>query len=181
LQNHYGPFDYRSPAVPESIGLVESYHFTPQVEQLRAGQSGLLAQDLAYTLRVFPNHPRALNSMARFNLDKMERKGNFGHFALSPECWFLRGIAFRPDDATVRMLFGNYLSKKGDRKAAREQYEAALAVAPDSAEVHYNFGLLLVDEGNLTQAAEHARKAYALGYPLPGLRNKLARAGVRID
>ena len=181
LQNHYGPFDYRSPAVPESINLVETFHFTPQVEQLKAGRSGYLAQDISYTLAVFPNHPRALNAMARFFLEGKERKGDFGRFSLTPECWFMRGIAFRPDDESVRVLFANFLYRKGELRAAQEQYDAALAIAPESAEIHYNYGLALVEIGDLEMAKQHARKAYSLGYPLPGLKNKLARVGVRLD
>jgi len=40
---------------------------------------------------------------------------------------------------------------------------------------------VLVDLGRYEQALEHARQAYAFGYPLPGLRNRLARQGYRID
>ena len=42
-----------------------------------------------------------------------------------------------------------------------------------SAEIHYFAGIVYVETLNLDLARYHAEKAYALGYPLPGLRNKL--------
>ena len=50
-----------------------------------------------------------------------------------------------------------------------------------SAEIHYFMGLLLVDQGDLDDAVVQARKAYDLGYPLPGLKTKLRRHNVSID
>ncbi len=46
-----------------------------------------------------------------------------------------------------------------------------------SSEIHYFLGLTLVDLKRYEEAVEHARKAYALGYPLQGLRKKLKAAG----
>jgi Tfp pilus assembly protein PilF len=42
---------------------------------------------------------------------------------------------------------------------------------------NYDYGLLLIDMREYAQAKEHAVKAYAPGYPLPGLRKKLAQPG----
>lgn len=67
LQNAFGPFDYRDPeARGEPLRLVESAHFTPSVESLVKGNSGTVAGDLDYTLRAFPNHHRALYSVAQY-------------------------------------------------------------------------------------------------------------------
>ena len=61
---------------------------------------------------------------------------------------------------------------------AREVLEKGnAAVDQKSAEIHYFLGLLLVEMGEMEPAVEHARSAYALGYPLPGLRNKLQEKG----
>lgn len=46
-----------------------------------------------------------------------------------------------------------------------------------SADIHYSLGLLNLKLKQLDDAEHHARRAYELGYPLPGLRNKLAAAG----
>jgi tetratricopeptide (TPR) repeat protein len=44
-----------------------------------------------------------------------------------------------------------------------------------SAEINYALGLLYFDRHDYAAARECATRAYALGYPLPGLRNKLKR------
>ena len=46
-----------------------------------------------------------------------------------------------------------------------------------SAEIHYNLGLIYLELGDADRALEQAHAAYALGYPLPGLRNRLQRMG----
>jgi TPR repeat protein len=48
----------------------------------------------------------------------------------------------------------------------------------NSPELYYNLGLLYLDMKDLRQAKEYADKAYGEGYPLPGLKNRLERAGV---
>jgi len=61
---------------------------------------------------------------------------------------------------------------------AREVLEAGNRALEDkSAVIHYLLGLVLMDLKDFAAAQEHARRAYELGYPLPGLRDRLARAG----
>src|SRR4029079_11734317 len=73
LRNAFGPFDYRI-ASADTKHLVESYHFTPSIETLQHGESGSLGAELDYTLRVFPNHPRALLALVKLGArDKTER------------------------------------------------------------------------------------------------------------
>ncbi|MGZ8254660.1 MAG: ABC transporter permease, partial [Burkholderiaceae bacterium] len=57
------------------------------------------------------------------------------------------------------------------------QLEAAEMHAGESATVHYNLGLLYLDLKDYDRSVQHARKAYDLGAPLQGLKNKLAQAG----
>ena len=45
-----------------------------------------------------------------------------------------------------------------------------------SAQIHYFLGLAYVDQGKLERAEKHAERAYALGYPLPGLKDRLDAA-----
>ncbi len=59
----YGPFDYNNLEHKEkNLHVVESYHFTPEVQFLKKGKSGFLRDDLDYTLLAFPNHARSLTS-----------------------------------------------------------------------------------------------------------------------
>ncbi|MEZ5532069.1 MAG: hypothetical protein R3E69_06780 [Steroidobacteraceae bacterium] len=175
LQNAYGPFDYRDPvAKRDSLPVVETFHFTPDVESLRHGSTGTVLADLKYTLRAFPNHARALAAIARYALGG-------GRFPVddsipSAECYFDRAIAFRPDDEAVRVIYANYLYKSGERDKARGQYEAALRLAPESIEINYVAGLYFLEIGDLARARKLAEVAYGGGYPLPGLRKKIAAA-----
>lgn len=180
LDNPMGPFDYRSVTDRENLPIVERAHFTPEVESLQGhkkcgGNGCQLRRDLDYTLRAFPNHHRAL--LAIVNYDKRRMDEMYGKLIRPPSCYFERAIYFRPDDATVRMIFGYYLSSTGNAGRALEEYQKALELAPQSAEVHYNLGLLYVDRREYEKARQHAARAYELGFPLPGLRSKLERAG----
>ena len=70
------------------------------------------------------------------------------------------------------------LKKKGDAALALETLVVGSeATGGQSAELENALGLAYCDKKQYEQAREHARKAYALGYPLPGLRDKLAKAG----
>ncbi len=175
LRNAYGPFDYRDPINNrDNLPIVETFHFTPDVESLRHGSSGTVLGDLKYTLRAFPNHHRALSAIARYVIEG-------GRIPIddsipSADCYFDRAIAFRPDDEAVHVIFANYLYKPGDRGKAREQYEEALRLAPESVEINYVAGLFFVDTGELERAKQLAQVAYGGGYPLPELKKKIAAA-----
>jgi Flp pilus assembly protein TadD len=95
----------------------------------------------------------------------------------TPECYFDRALRFKSTDSTVHMIYGYYLSKSGKPQEALQRYARALELSPDSAEAHYNVGLLYTDRKEYARAREHAKRAYELGFPLPGLRRKLERAG----
>lgn len=173
LNNAYGPFDYRSDK--DKLPIVEGAHFTLEVETLKAGKSGSLGGDIDYTLRAFPNHPRALLAMVRLG-DKLKVERVPGaHYTVA--CFLDRAVRFRPDDATVRMIFGTYLAKRKKNELALEHLEVAEKNAIDNANVHYNLGLVYFDLGKYDQALRHAHAAYKLGFDLPGLRTKLEKAG----
>lgn len=175
LQNAYGPFDYRDPINKrDNLPIVETFHFTPDVEALRHGTSGSVIGDLKYTLRAFPNHHRALSAIARFVIGGGQIP--IDDSIPSADCYFARAIAFRPDDEAVHVLYANYLTKSGERERAREEYEEALRLAPQSVEICYVAGLFFVDEGDLERAKKLAQIAYGGGYPLPGLKKKIAAA-----
>jgi len=174
----YGPYDYSNPTHRKKhLPIVEVVHFTSDVKNLIKGESGTIAGDIDYTLRAFPNHYKALQSLVRLKLrDKtgVELSG----LKYSVECYFDRAIRFRPGDGVVRMLYANYLLKlKGRSENALEQYQEAVRVQPNSATINYNIGLLYLKRKNYEESVAYAKKAYGLGFPLPGLRNKLKRAG----
>ena len=173
LRNAYGPYDFW--VDKGKLGIVESNHFTPEVENLRSGKSGYIGGDLDYTLRAFPNHPRALMSMMR--LGEKERTERPRGALRSVRCYFERAVSFRPNDPTVRMIYGTFLAKRKKDAEALEQLEVAKEYAGDNANVHYNLGLVYLSLGKYDQALSYAQTAYRLGFPLPGLKDKLKKAG----
>lgn len=98
------------------------------------------------------------------------------------ERWFkeaIEGCATCPVGYHTR---ANYLKKQKRLNEAREVLENGVkATDGESAELHYFLGLLLVDLKDFESAQTHALRAYELGYPLPGLRKRLADAGYKID
>jgi len=161
--------DYRikTPDNLHFLKMVEDYHFTPQVEQLVSGSTGSILGDLSYVLRRYPNHHRALYALIRHHRASPEK------FQFPPECHLRRAAALYPRDSSVRILYGIYLHQDDRFQEALEQYQVGLDLFERSAELHYNLGLLYVDLENYPKAREHARRAYDLGYQLPGLRRKL--------
>ncbi|BAP87966.1 TPR repeat protein [Burkholderiales bacterium GJ-E10] len=174
LRNAYGPYDYRT-IPPRSLYLVEMRHFPPQVETLQRGSTGTIGADLDYALRAIPNHPRILLAMMRLaRRDHTEQPSGSRY---SVQCWFDRAVQFAPDDPMVRMLYGNYLIEKGKPSAALEQLRVADKLATDDANLQYNLGLAYFKLKKYDLASGHARKAYAAGFPLPGLRDMLSSVG----
>ena len=132
-------------------------------------------REFLYTLEHFPNHHRALASMAKLGLRQKSAQPHGARYTVS--CYFERAIAFAPHDVTARMVYGNYLLATGQDAMALEQLDAASRLAPEQATVQYNLGLMYVKKKEYDKASVHAQKAYALGFPLPGLKNKLKAAG----
>ncbi|MGH7178222.1 MAG: tetratricopeptide repeat protein [Tepidisphaeraceae bacterium] len=93
------------------------------------------------------------------------------------ECWFDRAVRFTPNDGAVRVLFGIYLLRQGEKQRAITQFEEAQRLAGDDPNIPYNLGLAYFDLGDYEKALAQAHRAYALGFPLPGLRHKLQQAG----
>jgi tetratricopeptide (TPR) repeat protein len=175
FRNHFGPFDYRQ-ATAETKELVERAHFTPAVESLQAGNTSMgPSGDLEYTLNVFPNHHRALMSLTKYAV--REKSSRPGRVKLSIDCRFDRAERFRPDDAMVKVIHGLYLLQTGKSADAVEKLEQARGLDASNANVHYNLGLAYVELKQYDKAVESAHIAYAAGFPLPGLRDKLRRLG----
>ena len=125
LRNAYGPYDYRNDR--DKLPIVESFHFTPEVEALIRGKSGYIGGDLDYTLRAFPNHHRALVSM--MNLAEREKNRQPRGARYTVECYFERAVRFAPDDTIVRMLFAIDLNKIGRVQEANQQLEESVKLA----------------------------------------------------
>ena len=179
LENHYGPFDYTNARErEEDLPIVENAHFPTVVEQLIGRRTTALWWDLDYVLRASPNHHRALYAMARYQL-KTPRTVDARY--LTAECYFDRASRFRPQDATVYLLWGIYLHQLGKHGDALEKYKKSEELDPKYVEVHYNLGLLYLDMEDVETSKKYALFAYQNNYPLPGLRERLKRKGIKLD
>jgi hypothetical protein len=175
LGDGYGPFDYRTAPMNERK-TVESFHFTREVENLTRGNTtSTPAGDIDYTLRAFPNHHRALRAMMNAGLKAKTEKPSGSRYTIS--CWFERAIVFAPDDGTVYMLYGTYLLRRGNAEAAIRRFNQAQEFSSGDANLEYNLGLAYFSAKDYEKALQHAHEAYRLGFPLPGLRDMLDRAG----
>lgn len=174
-----GGLDYLdgSEDVRARISLVERHHFTSDVESIRRGSTGPLPKDLEYTLRHIPNHYRALASYARWEQREPRQARTRPR---SAECYFQRAIAFRPQDPQLHMLLAVLYHRMKRSEEARAEYQRAEDMGLGSAELFYNRGLLEFDVGRLELSREYAIRAYGLGFPLPGLKDKLNSKGVRL-
>jgi len=180
-----GPNDYYNTGrwTQQYLNSVNSLHLVPAEAQATKGvvpgaKVYNIWEEIDFTLRWFPNHPKGLQFMSNW-LPKYPHPPD-----KDVEYYFQKALAYRPTlelrpvDATVRVLYAIYLHKQKKYQQALEQYESALSITPDNSEIHYNLGLLLVARKNYPAALKHAQTAYTLGFPLPGLKNKLKKAGV---
>ncbi len=77
----------------------------------------------------------------------------------------------------VRTRFGAYLARLGKYNDAAKEFETAASLGDDSGNLHYNLGLAYFELGDYEKSIMHAKKAYYLGFNLPGLKEKLSKAG----
>jgi hypothetical protein len=184
LDNALGPFSYYDTSQTNILRNVESNHLNMDVQMLRRGQTTTLPiGDLDYALRVFPNHPRALNLVSQYEVNGGRMIMPLGTPAYSAECFFDRAMRFVPKDPTVRMLLGLHYMRQKRWDVAEKAMLDAQTIAPQNREVQYNLGLLYLETKQPEKALAMAHKAYAQpgAYPLPGLRRRLERAGAWRD
>jgi len=178
LRSHYGPFDFRR-TTPYSRQIVENAHFTRGVETLTRGKTGAFGGDINYTLRVYPNHPRALLAMERL-VEKEKKDPPYGA-EFTVECYYERALRYQPDDHLVRMLAVAYLTKQGKTEEARRHLDYVVQMTPEDPSAQYLAGVLYMDMKAYDKALEQAHKAMAMGMQRTDLRERLAAAGHWVD
>lgn len=180
LKNAFGPFDYRV-ANEADKDIVERIHFTENVEAGVAGATAMLGGDLDYTLRAFPNHPRALATLIRLTrrngLAARELKG--AHYPT--ECYFERAVRWQPDDAAAWSLYAQYMYAADQSEKAFPMLKKAHELEPENPTYNYNLGLAYAKRKQFDEALPLGQKAYAQGFPLPGLKQMLAKAGKWVE
>jgi tetratricopeptide (TPR) repeat protein len=149
--------------IPAETNPIQAKYLKRDAEENFMGQYSRISKDNW----MFPQVAVSIAQMHRQNGD-LQRAMDFltEAMAAQPKAsspYVLAAIIYRdndqPDKAIEVLLQGNE------------------ATGGESAELRYVLGLTYMDVGNLDEAVVHAREAYRLGYPLPGLARKLKRAG----
>lgn len=180
-----GPYDYVDSKYSWNLNDINQNHWVPAQRELKDKRVQWALYQLNYLLIRVPNHYPALFELGRIQQQypgvvydpALAGKDEVLEFSPTPECYFDRAFRYRPNDATLRMLFGMYHQRTGKLDDALAEYRKAESMDPESSEIQYNLGLLYFDLKDYESSRQHAQKAYALGYPLEGLRKKLTAAG----
>lgn len=160
------PHDYFSSNYDQQLlRNVEKHHIPPLINELKEERWKQAWGSVDFILRYFPNHPRGLYLLTKLAI----KTKNIG----KAEQYFNKAIRLYPNTPTTHQIYGIMLQKIDKLDLAIEQYRKGVRLAPNNAEIHYNLGLAYLEKGDLVKAEEHARTAYNIGYPLPGLKNKL--------
>jgi Tfp pilus assembly protein PilF len=162
--------DYYTTADTTLLRTVERYHVLPAEEKIRTKFYSAARSDIDFVLRYFPNHPKGLLLMAQLCTDHA-----MPHCEL--DSVFEKAIALNPNVAGTYVTQGVYLHRVKRYREAIASYQRALAIDPDSINGHYNLALAYLETKQYDLANEEAQRAYALGAPLPGLRDRLKQSG----
>lgn len=174
LDNPYGPFDYRTQR--HLLPIVERRHFTPVVEGLIRGSTTTQpGPDISDTLRAFPNHHRALAAVMR--LGEKTKSPHPSGLAYRVECYFLRAVAFAPDDTVARVLYARYLGQASRADDARHHLALAALHAKGNPVTHQNIGLVYYEIKDYDKALAAAHEALRLGLDPVELRHQLTTSG----
>ncbi len=155
----------------QSLRNVEEFHLGPGIAKLKAGQYSQAYDELNFMLAYFPNHPQALTLASE--LCDLKWK----NLRCDVEPLFERAIARNPNASQTYLVYGIHLQRANRLPQAIEAYKKSILLYPESGNAHYNLGLAYFDAKQFDLANQHANLSYALGMRLPGLREKLTRAG----
>ena len=168
-RDYYRANETRSDA--EALRTAERYHMEPGIARMNNRDYVAAYGDFVFILQFFPNHPRALAMISE--LCDLKWK--------SPRCevdeWFQMAIDRNPKAAQTYLVLGLHLHRLNRLPQAVEAYEKALSLDPSSANAHYNLALAYFDLKKFELSNRQAQLSYALGVRLPGLRDKLTKAG----
>lgn len=172
----FGPYDYLQRAsLQGQLEVVEENHFTPNVESLQSGNTTTAMGDIHYTLQTWPNHHRALNSAFKFRLKHRELWNKPANLQSYPaECYLQRAMNFSPNDPVAFLLYGMLMHQMKQYDKALNAYKTAVKLQPGDLITQYNMGLTLVAMKKYAEAKAIAQHVYSKGFPLPGLKRKLA-------
>lgn len=155
---------------PGILQIMQDLHIRLGEQSLRARHYDGTYREAQFVLNLFPNHPRALVLMSQAC-----DQGLYPRCALDEV--FQKAIAINPKVAATYSIQGISLQWRRRYPDAIQSFNQALELDPNSMNAHYNLALAYIETKDYARANEHAQRAYALGAPLPGLKNRLERLG----
>lgn len=163
-------FNRADAAMMTLLGNVEKFHLPGCSEGMKTRRYEPALADCEFILRYFPNHPTALLAAADICIAWK-----------SPRCiadrYFEQAIEVNSHAATTYVTKGIYLLRANRPAEAVESLKQAVEISPNSINAQYNIGLAYFETKQYQRSNEHAQRAYALGAPVPGLRDRLKKAG----
>jgi len=158
----------RTPETDALLNSNEKNHLGKGVDDLRNGRVVYARNEFDFILNIWPNHPQVLSLMAE-TLIRLGRADQIDEY-------FSRAYELSPDVAQLRITHGVALLRADKVNDAIKQLQRGAELDDGSVNAHYNLGLALVRAKRYEEANRHAQRAYALGHPLPGLRDQLKKA-----
>jgi tetratricopeptide (TPR) repeat protein len=168
--------DYYSSRGCGFLQSVEQYHLGPGEKHLKANRFTQAYNDFRFILNQFPNHPQALLLVAKTCELWPARDTERGNRCNMAEL-FDRAIEKNPKASGTYVARGTWEHRAKQLDKAVANYQRAIALDPDSIGGHYNLALAYLDQKRYEEANAYAQRAYALGAPLPGLKNRLEQSG----
>ncbi len=153
----------------EHLSAVERHHLQQGRDKAKWDNPIYAWRDVEFMLRHFPNHPDAL----MLAIDLSFKSKDMRH----AQELFEKAVIFDPKPAAPWVIYGLFFHRHGKLDDAIIRYQEALKRDPDMVEAYYNLGLAYFKLKQYEQANQAAQRAYALGYPLLGLRKKLEKIG----
>jgi tetratricopeptide (TPR) repeat protein len=157
-----------------------AWHFSARTEIDPEQRAKLLAsatKEVDYTYRKvqpgMPMYSTVAIALASIWLDRGEANRAAGYIDAV--------ISAQPEDPSGYVALSTvYQRQKKWAEARNALLTGEKATSGTSAEIAYQLGLVSLQMGDKDAAVQFARKAYGMGYPLPGLRRRLQEAGVQL-
>jgi len=187
-RDRLNPQDYRS-ATAHWKGMVEGAHFESHYEAYLAGfmlvqgahkHGEYVTAGFEYTLWGFPNHPRALAAIEQLSY-RDHKTDQLPKMQFKVWCYFQRAVKWYPDDPMPHAIYAYYLARRDRRSEALFEIWRAEQLDPGTVDVSLYLAFAYIKLNEFEKAAVYAKKAYAQGYPLPWLRQRLAKEGIKLD
>lgn len=182
------PEDYRTAKVHWK-NMVEGAHFDSHYEAYLGGfmrvqgahkRGEFVTGGFDYTLWGFPNHPRALAAVEQLSY-REGKTDQLPQMRLKVPCYFQRAVEWYPDDPMPHAIYAYYLARRNKPNEARFEIWQTQRLESDKVGVSLYLAFAYIELKAFDDAAVYAKRAYAQGYPLPWLRQRLAKEGIELN